>query len=82
MLYRSLPFRERLARARPPWCVLTQEEKDNMKQQVHDYIYLRTRMNWWERFFNYTEEGAIAKILHNKKHTFAGKLGMDGLHFT
>nr|AAA92738.1 superantigen [Mouse mammary tumor virus] len=82
VLYRSLPFRERLARARPPWCVLTQKKKDDIKQQVHDYIYLGTEINFWGKFFDYTEEGAIAKILHNKKHTFAGKLGMDKLHFT
>lgn len=74
VLYRSLPFRERLARARPPWCVLTQEEKDDMKQQVHDYIYLGTGMNVWGKIFHYTKEGAVARLL---EHISADTFGMS-----
>lgn len=73
VLYRSLPFRERLARARPPWCMLTEKEKDDMKQQVHDYIYLGTGMHFWGKVFH-TKEGAVAGLI---EHYSAKTYGMS-----
>lgn len=38
--YTTFSFSERLARARPPWCVLSQAEQEEMTKQVYNYIYV------------------------------------------
>lgn len=36
--YLSLPWSERLTRARPPWCVLSEEEKWEVRSQIIRYF--------------------------------------------
>nr|AAB29838.1 Mtv-50 gene product {C-terminal, LTR, provirus} [mouse mammary tumor virus, Peptide Partial, 42 aa] [Mouse mammary tumor virus] len=40
-------------------------------------IYLGTGMNFWGKIFDYTEEGAITKIINNMKYTHGGRIGFD-----
>lgn len=59
--YLSLPFSERLARSRPPWCVLSEEQKWEVRSQVVRFFRLRTDMqNYcpkpWDCFFRTPEE--------------------------
>lgn len=74
--YSSLSFREKLARARPPWCVLTKEEQDEMKQQVHDFILFGTEINGWRVFY---KEDGIVKVKFSKEYEWESKVGIESV---
>lgn len=45
--YLSLPWSERLARARPPWCVLSEEEKWEVRSQIIRYFRQGSDMQYY-----------------------------------
>lgn len=45
--YLSLPWSERVARARPPWCVLSEEEKWEVRSQIIRYFRQGSDMQYY-----------------------------------